>query len=272
MKYSNEFKTLLKSMSCGYIGHGNPNARILIIGQEPAIDPQKNQEQYQHEIADNVSQWKDIVESSTGYETIDHSENVFGSPLHPWANQKYQVRSGLEETGNLKAHEGTARTWYNYQKLINNVLELYSPNRNPLTKNDYLDFHRYSFHSDMSDAASKEHRMVCGGKLSVQERIPIFSSDYFCSFPIVVAAVGHFPRETYGDNYFGDVFNVKFLGNVGDNREWININIREDINHPMLLIHCLQFANTISDAYIKTLANYIVEFAEKRNIDLMPLE
>ncbi len=42
MKYSDEFKALVNYMLDGYIGHGNPNAKILFLGQEPAIDREAN--------------------------------------------------------------------------------------------------------------------------------------------------------------------------------------------------------------------------------------
>lgn len=52
MEYSKEFKNLLNvDLPDGYIGHGNPNAKILILGQEPALH--KDSEQYSLEIANH---------------------------------------------------------------------------------------------------------------------------------------------------------------------------------------------------------------------------
>ena len=44
-----------------YIGQGNPNANILILGKESAINPQKNEDQYRREIANNYDDWKNII-------------------------------------------------------------------------------------------------------------------------------------------------------------------------------------------------------------------
>lgn len=274
MKYSKEFKALIDSTNEDYIGHGNPNAKILFIGQEPAIDKKNNAAQYAHEIADNAEQWHNIVANGTGYDSIDPSKIEFGSPLHPWANQKFQVRSGSDEAGNLKGEKGTARTWYNYQKLVNRILELYSKGRKPMNKNDHLDFHRLSFHTDMSDAAYKKHSESVDGKQSVTERVSLLSADFFRNFPIVIAAVGHFPRETYGDSYFGDIFGVEFNGNKGTVQDaWINVNIRNDKDNPMLLIHTPQFSGwRITNQYIDQIATVVVDFVREHKITLMPEE
>ncbi len=273
MRYSNEFRSLLDYMPVGYIGHGNPNAKILIIGQEPAIDCDTNAKQYAVEVANNAEQWRTIVSKGIGYESVDPSKIEYGSPLHPWANQKFQVRTGSEESGNLKGAEGTARTWYNYQKLINCIFELAYEGRKLMSKNDELDFHRLTFHSDMSAVASKKHNheKKDDSAKSVSERVLLFSSDFFRNFPIVIAAVGHFPRDTYGNEYFRDIFGVEFLGNEETEIwNWMNVSIRNEEVHPMLLIHTPQFSDAISDRYIEKIAKRIVGFANEHHINLIP--
>lgn len=272
MNYSKEFQTLLDCIPNGYIGHGNPNAKILFIGQEPSIDCKNNREQYVLEIAANAEQWRNIVANGIGYDSIDPSKIEFGSPLHPWANQKYQVRSVMQ-TGEIRGEEGTAKTWYNYQKLVNKIFELYSKERKPMNKNDHLDFHRLSFHTDMSDAAYKKHSESVDSNQSVTERITLLSADFFRNFPIVIAAVGHFPRNTYGDEYFGDIFGVKFLGNEETEvYNWMNVNFRDDVAHPILLIHTPQFSEAISDEYLNQIAKRVVDFANEHHINLLPEE
>lgn len=270
MKYPKEFKFLLNQMSMGYIGHGNPNAKILFIGQEPAIDRDIDAQDYKRDIACNVEQWKDIISTGTGYESVDNTKIEFGSPLHPWANQKYQVRSKLPNAI-IRGKEGTSRTWYNYQKLINKIYEAYSNDRRPMTKDDYLDFHRLSFHTDMSAAAFKNHYRTDEGRSSVKERKALFSSDFFCDFPIVIAAVGHFPRDTYGNAFFEDIFEVEFIGNdeTGSGM-WMNVSLRDNENNPMLLIHTPQFGGAITDQYLDNMAKRIVDYAKEHQINLWP--
>lgn len=270
MNYSKEFKELLESTKQGYIGHGNPNAKILFLGQEPAIDPNIQVDRWADEIINNSSQWKKLVADSIGYDSIDHNKIEFGLPLHPWANQKFQVRSVMQD-GSVRAHEGSARTWYNYQKLINRIFELYTSSRKKLRPDDYLDFHRLSFHTDMCDQPLLNHKVTTIATNAVTKRFHFLSSDFFRNFPIVIAAVGHFPRDTYGDAYFGDIFGVEYLGNEEkEPNAWMNVSIRNSGDKPMLLIHTPQFGDAISDRYIDQIAQRVVNFARERKINLLP--
>lgn len=283
MKYTKQFKALIDSTTESYIGHGNPNATILIIGQEGASDPEAGTEEdgrndYGRSIEANREDWRRNIQEGTGYENLSNccTPDTLKkyNPLYPYKGQKFQVRTGSEEVGNLKGAKGTARTWYNYQKLINRIFELHSAERKPLTKDDDIDFHRLSFHTDMSAVASKKHNSKQeDGIKSVLQRVSLLSSDFFRNFPIVIAAVGHFPRDTYGDEYFGDIFGVEFLGNEETEiYNWMNVCVRNDEAHPMLLIHTPQFSGAISDQYLDQIAKRIVDFACERHINLMPEE
>lgn len=283
MDYSKEFKALIGSTTESYIGHGNPNATILFIGQEGASDPEAATDEdglndYLRSIKANREDWSRNIQEGAGYENLSNccTPDTLKkyNPLFPYKGQKFQVRTGSEETGNLKGAKGTARTWYNYQKLINRIFELYSAERKPLTKDDDIDFHRLSFHTDMSAVASKKHNSKReDGILSVLKRVSLLSSDFFRNFPIVIAAVGHFPRDTYGDEYFGDIFGVEFLYNEEiELGKWINVSIRKDDSHQMLLIHTPQLSAAISDRYLDQIAKRVVDFAKEHKINLLPEE
>ena len=150
MKYSKEFKALIDSTNEAYIGHGNPNAKILFIGQEGASDPEASKEEdgrndYLRSIKANHEDWSRNIQEGIGYDNLpecctpDTLKNY--NPLYPYKGQKFQVRSGSDEAGTLKGEKGTARTWYNYQKLINRIFELLSAERKTMTKDDDIDFH-----------------------------------------------------------------------------------------------------------------------------------
>lgn len=284
MDYSKEFKALIGSTTESYIGHGNPNATILFIGQEGASDPEAAMDEdglndYLRSIKANREDWSHNIQEGAGYENLSNccTPDTLKkyNPLFPYKGQKFQVRYGSDEDGNLKGPKGTSKTWYNYQKLINKILERLSAERKSMTKDDDIDFHRLSFHTDMSAVASKKHNHDKKEEAakSVLERVALLSSDFFRNFPIVIAAVGHFPRDTYGDEYFGDIFGVEFLGNEETEiYKWINVSVRNDEAHPMLLIHTPQFSGAISDQYLDQIAKRIVDFACERHINLMPEE
>ena len=79
--------------------------------------------------------------------------------------------------------------------------------------------------------------------------------------------------NTYGDSYFGDLFGVEFLGNEETELyNWMNVSVRNDDAHPMLLIHTPQFSDAISDRYIEQIAKRVVDFAREHKINLLPEE
>lgn len=267
MEYSKEFKSLLnEDLPDGYIGHGNPNSKILILGQEPALDI--DSEQYSLEISNNKHQWQILVKNGTGYESINPVSISYGSPLWPWANQTFMVRSEEKnEKGEIiktRGIQGTSKTWYNYQKLIDRIL-----NKETMY-GGILDFHKLSFHTDMSAEASKRHNKVelSKAKESVRNRAEkLFSLPFFRNFPIVIAPVGHFPRDIYGDSYFHDSFGVNNCPK--DEKDWININLRKEAEHFQILIHCKQIAY-VSDSYLDRIAETVRTFAKGHDIQLFP--
>ncbi|MDE6383492.1 MAG: hypothetical protein K2K79_03965 [Paramuribaculum sp.] len=284
MEYSKEFTSLIDSTSENYIGHGNPNAKILFLGQEGASDPDAPTEvdgrnDYKRSIEGNRKDWTLNIQNNTGYDDLAECstpDTLFNyNPLFPYMGQKFQVRS--ENNHRLKGAEGTARTWYNYQKLINRIFENISSDRAPLTKNDKLDFHRLSFHTDMSSVASKKHNeRKESGRQSVVQRVSFLSSNYFQKFPVVIAAVGHFPRESYkidseNKSYFEKVFDVRIQNTINIGRLWININ-KCETGAKRLLIHCPQFSASISDDFISQVANIVTDFAKEQKINLLPDE
>lgn len=277
--YCKDFNELLYNFPNAYIGHGNPNANILFIGQEPALD--YGSRQYEREIGTNSEQWKDLVTKGFGQYDInqyvkdfDISKDApdFYSPLHPWPLQKYQVRS--IEGKNVKGAEGTSRTWYQYQKLINYIREISDQRAVDMSRETRLDFHDLSFHTDMSAISSKKHIDIGErSKESVLNRMNLLKQAYFQNFDIVIAAVGHFPKEVYGDEYFKEVFDVDFRGDESvDGMTWINVSERKGEN-PMLLIHMPQISSSrITNDYLRRIAQIVCKFLEKNNLCYFPDE
>lgn len=292
MYYSKEFKALIGSTTESYIGHGNPNAAILFIGQEGASDPEVAIEEdgrndYKRSIESNREDWNRNIQEGIGYEALpiactpETLKNY--NPLFPYKGQKFSYRrkSGKkDENGNniYYGREGTAPTWCNYQKLVNRIFELISSERKPLTKDDCIDFHRLSFHTDMSAYASLKHnhKNKEAAYKSVLNRVVLLSTDFFRKFPIVIAAVGHFPRDVYktlsiAKPYFEDVFGVELSDTINEGKLWVNFNYKLNDN-PKMLVHCPQFSASISNAFIELIANRVVDFANENHINLLPEE
>lgn len=196
MKAPKEFIDLVFSAENhqNYIGMGNPNARILIIGREPAHDIQNENEEkedakqllakknYKRDQTLNKSNWINLIEEKplTGVLWDGHIEVC--NPRRPFPNQKC-----LRAYGN---NDGTATTWLWYQKLVDLILGREYDRPYSLRP---LDFHDFCFHTDISAAAAKNLATTDeGAKMtSVEERSrELFSHPFFRQFPIVILGIG----------------------------------------------------------------------------------
>lgn len=125
MKFCKEFIELMNDpfWEGKYIGEGNPNASILIVGQESAIDqyPDTNDGNSPWLLQlynNNFSLWENNIDCLKQRNQISIENwpsqtslrlEIF-NPLSPYYGQKFSLKHN---------HEGTSKTWYNYQKIIN---------------------------------------------------------------------------------------------------------------------------------------------------------
>lgn len=281
-----EYDKLQKGESCFYIGEGNPDANILIIGNECAIDNDDyrlkddneflssdisgREKLYRKETAiamHNVAKWKDLLERKDVTENLcrDLYDWHYGQesddskqcdphryyPLFPWFGQKCStcvVKKGKV----IRGQGGTARTWVQYQKLIN------ATNLFPGEDRNIINFHSFCFHTELSQiplkSSSRADKKLTGE--SIRQRLEqLFTHPFFRKFPVIIVAAGHYPRDYKID--MERVFNVKFDGNFGDDNEWINMHHGNDYNSPRLLIHTRHLAGSVSDDYIERIAGFI---------------
>lgn len=102
------FKQLLTATN-EYVGCGNPNASILIIASEPAIDLKKEpkterekreEERHRWEIIENNKRWLKWLNEGVA-ETIVHDGVIYDiskfSPRFPYKGQKYSVWSEVKK-------------------------------------------------------------------------------------------------------------------------------------------------------------------------------
>lgn len=274
MIYPIEFERLISSADIAdFIGWGNPNAKILLLGKEPAIDltTGRGRNQYEIEVKRNRADWSRNIARQTGFNEVTdefRKSKIYGNPLYPHCWQKYRI-TNLKDGEYLEGKEGTARTWYKYQKLINMIFGRTS------SRNDFLDFHKYCFSTDMSavaalDSARTNSEETCK---SVKERVQFFEQDFFKCFPIIIAAVGHYPKKYAGDGYFKNTFGVKWMQekSVGIPGAWINVNEIHNSGMHRLLLHTCQASARHKDAYIEAIAAFVREFVKKYDIDLAPV-
>ncbi len=270
MIYPKEFEQLIRSAEApDFIGWGNPNARILLLGKEPAknLEDEKEKIEYEIEVAGNKADWRRNIAQNKGFEEViaerDHAQ-IYGNPLCPHCWQKYRVKNREKEG------EGTARTWYQYQKLIDMIFGKTSKH------DDFLDFHKYCFSTDMSAVAAlrSSHTNQEATRESIKERQQFFAEDsFFKQFPIIIAAVGHYPKRYAGDLYFNNIFGVDLLSeqSIKAPGAWINVNESHNNGAHRLVLHTCQTSAPLRDEYFENIAEFVKNFAKDYNLDLNPV-
>lgn len=247
-----EYEKLQNNKPCFYIGEGNPDADILIIGNECA-----RREDGQDVAVHNVKKWKELLDRGHNEEDIRRELQDYNGrpdndkyyPLFPWFGQKSIVRI-MDKDGKVKrGPEGTARTWVQYQKLINWIYE-----KKVFDRNNFIDFHLSAFHTELSQIpmmSSGDNDQKDKTADSIQKRLDgLFSNNpFFQKFPVVIIAAGHYVRD-YRIDIIG-TYKVVYKGDKGESG-WINLHESSDSRR--LLLHTKHFAAAISNDYIKEIA------------------
>ena len=135
--YSKEFVDLVNHSNWRdkFIGYGNPDADILIIGQEAADD--KESKNYKDFYAPNQSQWKVTIENNC----LPQTEKFV--PSFPFKTQKATIRSGDGNSG---------ATWYWYQRLHD---QIYPDAKDP---NGNINFFERIFITELNGEPRKNHK------------------------------------------------------------------------------------------------------------------
>ena len=235
MRYPKEFENLIETTQENLIGWGNPNAKILIIGCEPAIRID-NLEQNKREIVMNRKQWiinnqhllllkqwiKDKDPQNNPCKSFEYGYLNY-NPRHPYC---YQINTSFPQKG------GTSRTWWLYQKLVDKVRGITKKHRN-------LDLFDYAFITDLSDVnapKSKDVDYKTKKDAIFRRKESLFSQPFFRSFPIVIVACGHYVRDF--DLKLNEIFDIPYI-KLDSNEGWINYHKSED--NTRVLLHTLHF-------------------------------
>lgn len=147
-----------------YIGFGNPNASLLLIGQEKAIDATTDKESMKLESTQNPYQWQKMIAEGIvdrNYEVED--PGVFKNPSFPY-------------TENRKG----SNTWNHYQLLAKRLFPDLEDNSNS--------FFTKTFITEINHEVSKTSKGYQGNK----DRKEFMSHRFFKSFPMTLIAAGNY--------------------------------------------------------------------------------
>lgn len=241
MDYSKEFKDLIACTKDteDFIGYGNPNAKILIIGKEEGFDIKKEENNiiYNQASKGNWKGWEEVIgnPSITPDSIPVWKDSGKFCPLYPW-----------------KGDDLPKGTWTNYQELINRLYP--EADAGKMTT-----FHQYAFITEFNDLPSKTSKRKDS---KVQERIThrcenVLNHPFYKSFPIVIAACGHYVRD-YNIN-LEELFNQKHIEFKPVKKSaWLNIHKKDN----RILIHTRQLSNSFSPELINCITDYCIPYIE----------
>lgn len=247
-KYNKEFVEAYNYCKANnlYLGLGNPNGKILLIGKETSNDKIGFDEMSNI----NLNSWEDIISKNKSSNEIGFLED---NALFPWKGQQFSIRS-VKKDGTIKGESGTSSTWYYYQYLIDRI---YSKAHKE--KKDLIDFHEICFQSEMNQLNAKKSDDIQKGDLlrikSIKDREKLFTLNFFRNFDIIILASGHYHKDF--DFNIQKTFDVKWTGktNFVSKGNWYNLHY-DNIEQPKrILIHTRQFSTLITKELINAIAN-----------------
>lgn len=210
-----------------YIGFGNPNSDILIIGQEKAIS-KKHKNILLRESIDNPKQWMNLIsENIFDYEYKFEQYDGFMNPLHPYVEKAIGNQTG--------------QTWFYYQKLVSMV---YPELQTSSLANSFFS---KAFITELNHQPSKKSL----GYTSNPEREKLWSFNFFRSFPLVILATGSYISRLDIKRLFG----VKFTEERSEPyRKLVIYNSKDGVRR---LINARQLSSGVSNEYIVDIANQL---------------
>ncbi len=256
MEYSKEFYELVellkqtKDESLKFIGTGNPSAKILIIGQEVALNKSDSDFDFHYGLhQENAKLWSECIRQQQDYDDIEiwgrdcknYVKEDF-SPLYPYKGDQ-KIHKSLK-------NGGTSKTWLSYQKLLSFIY----PN---VLSDTEVDFHKYSFISEMSSipfpkSPAKNKETAESIKIRTEN---LFTQDFFRQFTVIIVASGNYVAERMYGIDLQTIFNQEYVEielSEKTRSEWINIHK----SNGRLLLHCRQLS-FCSDDILHRLADRI---------------
>lgn len=240
MNYTEKLKKAVNLNT--YLGTGNPNSQILIIGKEVATDIEDGKDKNLENINlasfnSNSKDWKD-----------NFIKELNQKEVKDW---KY----GQKENNPLYAFKGVeikkeGHTWRKYQKLHNFIFDK--------AQKQAINFQEQFFITEMSVLPSKTTRKAQNKddfKIKLQERKDSFLSSHFIQdFPIVILACGNY----IVGKEIREIFKVDFIQEKGNGKQkyWIHWNAQKT----KLVIHTRQLSANVSNDLLLGISNEVKAF------------
>lgn len=226
-KHSQEFKDFVANgvNQNYYIGTGNPNAKILFVGKESAID--KDESVRMHEYSANANNWKEFI-----------NNNSCEGLSYP-VNKEHVLRKGWGKN-----------TWSKYQKLSDIIMQRES-------KPFHVDFLENVFTTEINDSPQKNTALADKSTLSKRKEL-FMSSKFIQDFPVVVLACSDYFKNNDEIREIDTVFNVKYNdGKRYTPSNWFYTHYNSDKSK--LVIHTRQLSANVKPELLEDMGKIICE-------------
>lgn len=204
-----------------YIGYGNPNSKVLILGKEKGFNVE-NLEQLRYESIENPSQWKHYIDNK-----ISINKDKF-------YDSKYYTNVFYPYLDNQKS----GHTWSKYKILLQNIFSEHKFNGDS--------FFDYSFISEINYKPSK---LSVIKYFNDETRIQLLMKEYFKSFPIIILACGNYLKP----EQIEQIFDLKFDNDFSENREKLVAFKSEQ----RVLVNTRQLSMDVKNEYLKRISELV---------------
>lgn len=247
MNYSEEFKKIVDNcvIEGTHIGTGNPNSKILFVGQEAAFTEVTN------EYKSNAEEWKKNIN--------DSSRLINNYPVD-------------DSTPYLKKTWGK-NTWSKYQKLHDYIFDKEN-------KPYHIDFLENVFTTEMSDNPAKtniEANKNPNFKSDLQKRKDTFFKENFIKdFNVIVLACSKYIVNNEKNWEINNLFEVEFPGNdfeyveglkaskIYSKGNWYFLHLNKE--KTKMVIHTRQLSSNVNDDLLKDMGRIIREHLIKNSL------
>lgn len=204
-----------------YVGFGNPNSDILLVGKEKAISSE-NTEALKYESIENPVEWEHHIRNS-----ISYNQEKFWDEAKHYLNTFYPYE---------KTNKG-GDTWAKYESLVNRILEKKRIKHN--------DFFKDSFLTEVNYKPSKQSQIK---NFNDEVRKEFLKSPFYSSFKITVLACADYLSQ----KEIEEIFHVTFDRDISENHKLIVYK-----NDDRILVNTRQLSTSVPNDFLQKIADEI---------------
>lgn len=258
MDYNKDFENFVNTCLNlkSYVGTGNPNSEIIIVGKETAIDIKKVEEGNLFESKNlqnynqNAADWKENIKNKICQDEIaDWNKDIYCSDYKAKNNPLFSYK------GIVLSEHMEGQTYRKYQKLYDLIFNMKTE------KNEKYNFQENFFITELNDSPNKNTHNA--NKDSLKSRKELFKNEPFIqNFKVIILACSNYITNTgEGDEREIDtIFNVKFTPKsiakkLINQKFWVHKNE----SGSKLVIHTRQLSANVSDELLEEIAKEVRE-------------